>query len=260
MVFARSGRLFCLLAALLAASPALAQSAPGGAKLGSPVLAAPDTAAQPDPGNLFSVDAQPGDLLTFSVVGALSGNLWGDQIYTSDSTLAVAAVHGGWLAPGESGIVTVEIVKGLDAYEGSEANGVISRSYGAWDTAYRIVGVQPDAAPVVLPDPGNLSRHRGETGAVLRFEVVGDPAGSVWGDGVYTDDSALAAAVVHAGALAAGETGVVLVEILAGQESYGAAERNGVISNSYGAWQGSFRVLGAVSEGGKTKLNNAVRR
>lgn len=95
----------------------------------------------------------------------------------------------------------------------------------------------------VQPDPSWLTGYRGRTGETLIFRITGNPAaGSVWGSDVYTDDSSLAAAAVHAGALGAGETGLVQVTMLPGQSSYTAAARNGVTSSSYGDWQGSYRV------------------
>jgi hypothetical protein len=164
-------------------------------------------------------------------------------------------VHAGLLAPGESGIVSVEVVPGPDDYAGVERNGVTSRSYGRWNVAYRFIGVAAVDGRVALPDPGDLTGFRGQNGTVLTFEVTGDSAGAVWGDGVYTDDSRLAAAVVHAGVLAAGQAGLVGVEILPGQAAYAGAARNGVSSGSYGSWAGSYRVL-PLSSKATSKLSN----
>ncbi len=96
--------------------------------------------------------------------------------------------------------------------------------------------------PEGLPDPGNLVSYRGQNDTVLYFEVTGKTTGGVWGDGIYSDDSELATAAVHAGVLADGETGVVKVTILPGQEEYGSSENNGVTSWSYGEWSGSYKV------------------
>ena len=64
----------------------------------------------------------------------------------------------------------------------------------------------------------------------------------MYGTGVYTDDSSLATAAVHAGVLRAGEEGVVKVTILRDQGPYQGSERNGVTSSSYSSWYGAFRV------------------
>ncbi|UJW86438.1 LCCL domain-containing protein [Devosia sp. SL43] len=232
---------------------ALAQSS---AKLGSPATAASVIAAPaPDPGSLFSFATAIGTTHRFEVVGATRGGIWGDGTYTSDSVLAVAAVHAGLLEPGQSGIVTVEIVDGLPAYAGSERHGVTSLSYGAWDVAYKLTGVEL-LGDVALPDPGDLSGYRGQHGTILKFEVTGSTTGSLWGDGPYTDDSKLAVAAVHAGVLRPGETGVVTVEILPGQASYGASTANGVVSGTYASWAGSFRIVLPERSKVWTKLSN----
>jgi len=72
--------------------------------------------------------------------------------------------------------------------------------------------------------------------------VTGDDTGSLWGTDVYTDDSSLATAAVHAGVLHRGETGIVKVQILPGRSQYEGTSRHGVVSRSYGAWGGSYRV------------------
>ncbi|HEV3139473.1 MAG TPA: LCCL domain-containing protein [Vicinamibacterales bacterium] len=66
--------------------------------------------------------------------------------------------------------------------------------------------------------------------------------GSVWGTGIYTDDSSIAAAAVHAGLLKPREIGFVRVVVDDGRESYAASESNGVKSQPYGMWEGSFRL------------------
>jgi beta-lactamase regulating signal transducer with metallopeptidase domain len=89
--------------------------------------------------------------------------------------------------------------------------------------------------------PFSVAVLRGQAGATLTIEVVG-AAGQVWGTDVYTDDSSIAAAAVHAGLLKVGERGLVKVTILPGQDGYAASERNGVKSEAFGAFAGSFRI------------------
>jgi hypothetical protein len=83
---------------------------------------------------------------------------------------------------------------------------------------------------------------RGRTGLSFQVQVVGSPSGTVWGTGTYTDDSSIAAAAVHAGLLKPSELGVLRVTIVAGQQSYAASDSNGVKSQAYGPWDGSFRL------------------
>jgi len=226
------------------------------AKLGSPAAGAVSAPPQADPGNLFAFAGSVGKVLRFTVVGTTQGTIWGSDVYTSDSVLAVAAVHAGFLKPGQGGIVSVEILPGEPSYSGAERNGVESLDYGNWDLAYRLTGVEPLDGPATLADPGTLGGFRGQNGTVMHFEVTGSVEGSVWGDGIYSDDSMLAAAAVHAGLLREGETGVVNVEIMPGQQSYDAAERNGVASIPYGSWGGSFRFVQALGRSVNGKLGN----
>lgn len=230
--------------------------AQGSAKLGSPSIAREGVEAEPDPGSLFGHPGKPGDVLRFLVIGDVRGGVWGDGVYTSDSILSAAAVHAGLLTPGRSGIVSLEIVAGPSSYEGTTRNGVTSRAYGAWEIAYRFIGVEPVDDPAVLSDPGNLTAYRGRDGTVLTFEVTGAADGRVWGDGIYTDDSVLAAAAVHAGLLGPGETGKIAVEILPGQGYYPPSHRNGISSAAFGAWGGSYRVLPALGREVSSKLSN----
>ena len=71
------------------------------------------------------------------------------------------------------------------------------------------------------------------------------PAELVWGTDIYSDDSFVCWAAVHAGALKVGEPATVIIEILPGQSSYRGSERNGVVSMDWNTpWGGSFRVIG----------------
>jgi len=205
----------------------------------------------PEPGDLSAYRGRVGATLLFGVEGRASGAVWGGpDAYTDDSTLAAAAVHAGVLQPGERGVVRVEILPGRESYAGSTCNGVQSMSYGAWPGSFRVSSV---SGGDVRPDPGTLGSFRGQVGASLLFRVTGNPkAGTVWGSDVYTDDSPVAAAAVHAGVLQPGEAGVVRVTILPGQASYEGSTRNGVTTSSYNSFGGSYRVeraAGAAAAG-----------
>ena len=94
----------------------------------------------------------------------------------------------------------------------------------------------------IRPDPGQLRIEMADIGKVFHFEVVGNPQGTVWGSEVYTSDSRLAAAAVHAGVLPPGQKAVVTVRILPGQKSYRGTTANGVTSRNWGKWKLSFTV------------------
>ena len=92
--------------------------------------------------------------------------------------------------------------------------------------------------------PGHLVSYRGRVGQTFQFTLTGTKSGSVWGTDIYTDDSTLACAAVHAGVVLSGETKVVTVTIRSGQSSYQGSVRNGVRSSSYGSWPGSYSFVG----------------
>lgn len=97
----------------------------------------------------------------------------------------------------------------------------------------------------VLQDPGTMQSYRGKNGNRYSFRVTGKGAGRFWGgqDLVYTDDSPLAVAAVHAGLLDVGETGIVTVIVLPGRSSYPTLTRNGLTSISYGSYAGSYQFV-----------------
>jgi hypothetical protein len=78
--------------------------------------------------------------------------------------------------------------------------------------------------------------------------VVCPPGGesqSVWGTDVYTDDSSICVAAVHAGLITFARGGRVTVEGAGDQTSYAASDRNGVRSREYGSMPNGFRVSAA---------------
>ncbi len=96
---------------------------------------------------------------------------------------------------------------------------------------------------LVLPDPGNLGGVRSNPGTVLYYRVTGGSAGAggVYGTNVYTIDSNLAGASVHAGALKSGQVGVVRVTLMGPLPNFTASNQNGITSSGYGAYPG-YRV------------------
>jgi hypothetical protein len=185
--------------------------------------------------------------ITLPVVGSASGNVWGSDIYTDDSSIAAAAVHAGVVSPGEFTFVKVTLLPGQAHYDAVSRNGVASQAYDGWDGSFRVEAApQPwivqlpggeDATPLL---PMNTMRGRSDLSFVV--QTVGAASGQVWGTSIYTDDSSIAAAAVHAGLLKPGEIGLVRVTMLPGRETYAGSDRNGVKSQPFGAYQSSFRL------------------
>lgn len=94
---------------------------------------------EPDPGTLNGVRSEIGKTFAYRVTGRGDSFIWGTGIYTSDSTLAMAAVHAGVLKLGETGVVRVTIVPPPPVFAGSTQNGISSSPYGPFSGAYQIV-------------------------------------------------------------------------------------------------------------------------
>jgi RHS repeat-associated protein len=112
--------------------------------------------------------------------------------------------------------------------------------------------ISPSTAPAnALNEPVNLTAYRGRLGEKINFLVRGNAAaGGVWGTGIYTDDSRLASAAVHARVLRTGELAVVTVTILPGQNGgYAGSTQNGVTSSPYALpWGGSYTISRYIPE------------
>ena len=79
-------------------------------------------------------------------------------------------------------------------------------------------------------------------GTSFYFRVIGQIDGQLWGTDVYTGDSSICTAAVHAGVITLDRGGLVTVELRPGQSAYKGTTRNGVTSTEYGAYTHSFLV------------------
>lgn len=91
----------------------------------------------------------------------------------------------------------------------------------------------------------NAASFRGQTGRRVALTCPANGGlGSVWGTDLYTDDSSVCSAAVHAGLISRARGGLVTIEIRGPQSGYRGTLRHGVTSANYGAWEGSFTFLG----------------
>jgi hypothetical protein len=74
--------------------------------------------------------------------------------------------------------------------------------------------------------------------------------GTIWGTTIYTDDSAVCKAAMHAGLISQAAGGSVTIAIADGQQSYAATTQNGVTSSGWSTWGRSFVFVGAGGAGG----------
>lgn len=170
--------------------------------------------------------------------------LWGSDVYTADSSICTAAVHVGLITLEEGGEVTILIEEGRDEYFGSQSNGVESQDFGPYETSFSFPDADPlDVAEEIGWDRGaNFYRDRDTD----RFTVVCEAGGetrNVWGTEVYTEDSSICTAAVHAGLIEVEEGGEVTFELSEGRDAYRGSEANGIASLDYGSYGGSFSFV-----------------
>ncbi|UJR16666.1 hypothetical protein I4U23_003566 [Adineta vaga] len=188
------------------------------------------------PINLEAYRDKIGQIFSFAVTGNTVGPVWGTDIYTDDSNIATAAVHAGIIDIGETKTVDIKVFPGQQAYIGSTRDGITSSSYGIWSGSFLFTR-KPVNFEMVIP---NIKMFRDKVGQTLSFKIKGNSKGSIWGTHVYTDDSNIATAAVHAGLVAIGETKIVHIQILPGQFNYHGTTQNGVSSSSHNTWEGSY--------------------
>ncbi|PAA76877.1 hypothetical protein BOX15_Mlig023956g1, partial [Macrostomum lignano] len=99
----------------------------------------------------------------------------------------------------------------------------------------------------VRSTPSSLSSYKSKVGQCFEFRVTGRLRGNVWGSGIYTADSSLSKAAVHAGIVRNGQTKYIRVRVLRGRSSYRSTRRNGVKTRRYGRYRLSYKFIGSRS-------------
>lgn len=182
--------------------------------------------------------------------GGTFGTVWGTGTYTSDSSICTAAVHYGWIVPGVGSRVSYRVVPGQQGYQGSAQNGVTSLDYGQWNLSFQITGAEvsggaPGATPIGAR-PIDWSTTLDTLGPLPEGQslVVHCPPGSseapVWGNGIYTSDSAICRAAQHAGRVSPASGGTVTLLQAGSRTGFAGTQSNGVTSLSYGPWESSY--------------------
>lgn len=78
------------------------------------------------------------------------------------------------------------------------------------------------------------------------FEFFCPPGGvaqGVWGTDLYTSDSSVCTAAVHAGRTSLRDGGTVTIRIREGAQGYSGSARRGIESSDYGPWEASFEFV-----------------
>ena len=90
--------------------------------------------------------------------------------------------------------------------------------------------------------PANMHGLCETVGATYYFRVTGVTEGQLWGTDIYSGDSTIGAAAVHAGLLKPGETAFLRVTVVSPPEKFPGTVRNGVTSTEYGRYQYAWRL------------------
>nr|CAB3260416.1 uncharacterized protein LOC100175297 [Phallusia mammillata] len=70
-----------------------------------------------------------------------TSRLWGTDIYTDDSYICAAALHGSVITDAMGGVVIVTKSGQRSNYSNSTRNGITSKSYGSWPRSFRVMGM-----------------------------------------------------------------------------------------------------------------------
>ena len=79
-------------------------------------------------------------------------------------------------------------------------------------------------------------------GTSYYFRVIGQIDGSLWGTDVYTGDSLIGTAAVHAGLMKPLEVAVLKVTVVTPPASFAGSVRHGVTSHDFGRYGSAYRL------------------
>jgi hypothetical protein len=86
-----------------------------------------------------------------------------------------------------------------------------------------------------------------DIGKIYKMTITGNTGGTIWGTNIYTNDSYIPKAAVHAGVITAGQTKEVYIKIVEGLNDYPGTTQNGVTSDVWGAWGLSYQFVSEPS-------------
>lgn len=180
--------------------------------------------------------------------GCDAGTIWGTDEYTYDSDLCTAAAHAGVISLEAGGTFMMTITEGMDDYAGTEQNGIVSDDWTTdWEASFipEPITEEPmmSADAEVVDCTTNANAFDLDVGESMSFACPANcEPDTVWGTDVYTDDSSLCSAAIHAGAISQLEGGVFTVTMVEGLDEHPGTERNGISTSDWGSWSTSFTV------------------
>jgi hypothetical protein len=87
--------------------------------------------------------------------------------------------------------------------------------------------------------------NQSDIGKIYRMTITGAIGGAIWGTDIYTSDTHIPTAAVHAGVITVGQTKEVYIKVVQGLSEYAGTTRNGVTTSGYGGWDLSYQFVSA---------------
>jgi hypothetical protein len=103
------------------------------------------------------------------------------------------------------------------------------------------------SAILISPTNDMQAYSESDIGKVYKMTITGQSGGAVWGTDIYTSDSHIPSAAIHAGVIAVGQTKEVYIKIVEGKNNYPASTRNGVTTAEWGSWGLSYQFVNEPS-------------
>ena len=174
-------------------------------------------------------------------------SIYGNDIYTTDSPICVSALHRGLFARSIGGNVKFKIKGSQSFFLGAVRNGVTSNFFSSYPTTYVFLDID-SAQELISTNTPEISWTQTAQPIYTYLEsqfTFFCPSGvgltrSIWGTDLYTYDSSICTAAVHAGKISVQQGGTVVIRIKPGASGYSGSARNGISSSNYGSWGGSY--------------------
>ncbi len=93
-----------------------------------------------------------------------------------------------------------------------------------------------------------IAYSESDIGKIYKMTITGNNSGgTIWGTNIYTNDSYIPKAAVHAGVVTVGQTKEVYIKIVEGLNDYPSTTQNGVTSDVWGSWGLSYQFVNEPS-------------